>query len=377
MAHQKIELTEFKALLAKGALTRRQIHRALAAVGVATVSVPLTRRAVLAAPAIEVFTWTVYAVPELQGSYIAAYGEAPPQTIYGDNDEAFQKVRAGYLPTIIQPTSSLVPRWREADLLSPIDTTKLANYPDVFPKLKDLKVMSHEGVVYGVPLAWGNSSVLYRKDLAPEYVGNDTWTMLWDPKYAGRLAQFDQIDDVVMEASLLLGIEDPFHLTDDDLERVRAKLAEQRPLLRFYWSDQTTAIQALAAGEIVATYAWNDAYAQMKKEGYDVGYMIPKEGILTWVDATCIIKGGPGSDEEAHAYVDAVIAPEAGKFFIEEYGYGSSNAKAYEIANLDLLKELGIDDHERMLELGLFYDAFAPGLRDKAITMFEEVKAGY
>lgn len=377
MGQQKIELSEFKALLASGSLTRRQVHRALAAVGVATVTVPVTSRPARAASSIEVFTWSVYAVPELQRSYVAAYGEAPPQTIYGDNDEAFQKVRAGYLPTLIQPTSSLVPRWREADLLRPIDTTKLAHYPDVFQKLKDLKVMSHEGAVYGVPLAWGNSSVLYRKDLAPEYVDNHTWSILWDPKYAGRLAQFDQIDDVVMEASLLLGIDDPFQMSDEDLDRVRAKLAEQRKVLRFYWTDQTSAIQGLAAGEVVASYAWNDAYAQLKKEGLDVGYMIPKEGILTWVDATSIIKGGPGSEEEALAYIDACIAPESGKFFIEDYGYGAVNAKSYEIADTGLLKEMGIEDPETMLGLGLFYEAFAPGLRDKAITMFEEVKAGY
>jgi len=375
--NRKIELSEFKALLASGSLTRRQVHQALAAVGVATVSLPLVGRPARAESSIEVFTWSVYAVPELHGAYIEAYGESPAHTIYADNDEAFQKVQAGYLPSIIQPTSSLIPRWRDADLLAPIDTGKLANYGDVFQQLKDIGVMSHEGTVYGVPLSWGNSSVLYRKDLAPEYVDNHTWSILWDPAYAGRLAQRDAMDDVVMEASLLLGIEDPFTMSDEDLERVRAKLVEQRPLLLYYWTDQTGVIQSVGSGEVVATYAWNDAYALLKKEGVDVGFMTPKEGILTWVDATCLIKGGPGSEEEALAYIDAAISPETGKFFIEQYGYGSSNEKAYAIASPELLVEFGIEEPEKALALGMFYEAFEPGLREKAVNMFEEVKAGF
>jgi spermidine/putrescine transport system substrate-binding protein len=377
VAHQKIELPDFKALLAKGSLSRRQIHRALAAVGVATVSIPMLRRPARAASGIEVFTWSVYAVPELHGSYIEAYGESPPLTIYADNDEALQKVRAGYLPTIIQPTSNQIPLWRGAGLLNTIDTSKLSNYPDVFQKLKDIALFSHEGQAYGVPLSWGNSSVLYRKDLAPEYVDNDSWSILWDPKYSGRLAQRDAMDDVVMEAALLLGIKDPFNMSDDEMARIREKLIEQRPLLRYYWTDQTSVIQGVGSGEVVATYAWNDAYASLKKEGVDVGFMTPKEGILTWVDATCIVKGGPGSEEEALAFIDACISPESGKFFIETYGYASANAKSYPMASLDLLKEFGIEDPSKILDLGMFYEAFDPAVRDKAVAMFEEVKAGY
>jgi spermidine/putrescine transport system substrate-binding protein len=372
-----MELSEFKSGLASGMLTRRQVQQALAAVGVATFSVPMMRKEAQAESSIEVFTWSVYALPELHGGYVDTYGESPPHAIYADNDEAFLKVQAGYLPSLIQPTSSLIPRWRDADLLAPIDTGRLSNYGDVFQQLKDISVMSHNGQTYGVPLSWGNSSVLYRKDLAPEYVGNESWSILWDPKYAGRLAQRDAMDDVVMEAALLLGIEDPFNMSDQDLERVRVKLVEQRPLLRYYWTNQTDVIQAVGAGEVVATYAWNDAYALLKKEGIDVGFMVPKEGILTWVDATCLIKNGPGSEEEALAYIDATISPESGKFFIEEYGYGSSNEKSYDIASPELLVELGIENPDEVLALGMFYEAYEPALREKANVMFEEVKAGF
>jgi len=372
-----MELSEFKDRLASGSLTRRQINTILASVGLVTVSMPVMKGAAQAAPTIQVFTWSGYEVPEMHNAYLESYGGSPEFLFYADNDEAIEKVRAGYVPTLVQPTSYMIGRWRDAGLLSPIDTSRLSNYPDVFQQLKDINAMNHDGQVYGLPLAWGNSSVLFRKDLAPEYVDNPTWEILWDPNYAGRLAQRDSMDAGVLEAALILGIEDPYNMSDADLERVREKLVEQRPLLRYYWNSQADIEQALAAGEIVAAYAWNDAYASLKREGLDVGYMIPKEGILTWVDTTCLIKDGPGDQNEAYDYMNALISPETGVFLIEEYGYGSANSKSFAMANQDLLTELGIEDPDKVLALGEFFNEWNPEVREKANIMFEEVKAGF
>ena len=373
----RMELSEFKDRLASGSLTRREISKVLASVGLVTVSMPVIKNAAHAAPTIQVFTWSGYDVPEMHGAYTEAYGASPEFLFYADNDEAIEKVRAGYAPTLVQPTSYMIGRWRDAGLLVPIDTSRLSYYPDVFPQLTGIGALSHDGQTYGVPLAWGNSSVLFRKDLAPEYVDNPTWEILWDPKYAGRLAQRDSMDAGVLEAALILGIEDPYNMSDADLERVREKLVEQRPLLRYYWNSQADVEQALASGEIVAAYAWNDAYASLKREGHDVGYMIPKEGILTWVDTTCMIKDGPGDEAEAYDFMNALISPETGVFLIEEYGYGSANAKSFPLANQELLIELGIEDPDKVLELGEFFDEWNPQVREKANIMFEEVKAGF
>ena len=52
-----------------------------------------------------------------------------------------------------------------------------------------------------------------------------------------------------------LGIPDPFDMTDDEMAQVKACLASSAPL-RFYWTDPTELEQAIAAGEVVAAYAW-------------------------------------------------------------------------------------------------------------------------
>ncbi len=54
----------------------------------------------------------------------ARYGEKPATTIFADEDEAFAKMRAGFKPDVMGPCYYEFPRWKEAGLLAPIDTSK-------------------------------------------------------------------------------------------------------------------------------------------------------------------------------------------------------------------------------------------------------------
>ncbi len=375
MTHWKSDAAAFAERLATGALTRRDAIKLLAGAGVAVISMPAIPGRASASSQLEVSTWQDYSAPELFTAFQEKNG-APSFQLFSDNEEALQKIRAGALPSLVQPGSAVLKRFRDAGVLAPIDVSKIANYADIFPSLKTLDGMTDGDQVFAVPAVWGDSSIIYRRDLVPEYANNQTWNILWDAKYSGRLATRNSADSVVVPASLVLGIADPYNMSDADLEKVRAKLVEQRPLLRFYWSNQAELEQALASGEVVAAYGWSSSYATLKKQGVDVGYMTPKEGRLTWLDTTVRVKDGPGTDEEALAYIDAFISAQSGKFLMEKYGYGSPKAKAYEITSPERLTELGIQDPAALLTAGEFYGEFVPELNEKVNAMFEEIKAG-
>ena len=116
-----------------------------------------------------------------------------------------------------------------------------------------------------VPWDWGNTSILYRTDLVknPE----QSWNLLWDKQYAGRLATIDAVHDTPIVASLLAGV-DPFDLTSpQDMAKVKDLLREQRPLLRLYTTDMTSVEQALASGELVAAMTWNASAVSAAQAG--------------------------------------------------------------------------------------------------------------
>jgi spermidine/putrescine transport system substrate-binding protein len=363
--------------LGSGTLSRRELQRAMAAAGVAAVSIPVPRRTARAAGEVTYFTWAGYDNPEFEKGYVEKYGGAPNYSLFGEEEEALQKMRAGYIPDIAHPCTYSVGRWRDSGLFKPIDTGRLANYGDIWDDLRTIEIAQAEGATWFVPWDWGNSSVLYRTDLVdPKYVEEESWGILFDERYAGRLGVYDAVDGAVIVAALWAGVPDPFNMTDEEIEKVRAIMEAQRPLLRFYWTDQTAVEQGLASGELVASYAWNASVVLLKQQGLPVKYMNPKEGILTWVCGYMLLKDGPGDEQAAYDFIDAALAPESGRYLIDEFGYGHSNRKAFDLVTKERLEELNISSPEALFKQGVFFQPIPPETREKYIAMFEEVKAG-
>jgi len=367
--------------LATGQMSRRQFNQSLMALGATMVMMPMGSRSAFAGSDDHptVFTWEGWDVPELHQPYLAKHGESPNMAIFGDEEEAFAKMRAGFKVDLTQPCTYKVPIWKDAGILEPIDTSRLSTWDDIIPSLKTIPGTYEGNNQYFFPTDWGLTSVLYRADLAPEYVDNESWGILWDPKYKGRLSMADSLIDGVMVAAIYIGAKDPFNMTDDEMAKTRAALKEQLPLMRYYWTSPADIEQALASGELVATSAWNSSYAALKKEGLDVRYTSPKEGAMTWVCGFCLMSDhDPAKIDRIYDYLDAYASVESGVFALTEYGYGHGNINAFAKVEQDspgLLKELGYSVNvNETLNAGIFQ---APMGNEPALqAMFEEVKAG-
>ena len=95
------------------------------------------------------FQWQDYTAPAFYAEYEKAFGEKPATTIFADEDEAFSKMRAGFKPDVMGPCLYSLPRWKEAGLLAPIDTSKLKNWNKL--------TAAQEGVVAELLAAKGES----------------------------------------------------------------------------------------------------------------------------------------------------------------------------------------------------------------------------
>src|SRR5579859_1877528 len=197
------------------------------------------------------FQWEDYMNQPFIADYEKRYGEKPNIAMFADEDEAFAKMRAGYHPDVMGPCYYEFPRWQEAGLLAPIDVTRLKNWNKLSPTLRNLPgISAGPGKVWFVPHYWGNTSLTVRTDLAPEYAKSQSWDILFDPKYKGRVSVMDGADDVVPFVAHMIGI-DAYHMSEADWVKVQAKLHELVPQLRFVSADNTALAQGLASGEIV------------------------------------------------------------------------------------------------------------------------------
>jgi spermidine/putrescine transport system substrate-binding protein len=349
-------------------LNRRGLLKVMASAGIGFLAAPMIGGSADAADQLSVLSWSGYDIPDLAPTYYAKHGK-PNFTLMASDNEGFEKVQAGYRPDLAHHTSFMLQKLRDADLIKPIDVNRLQNWKNFFPDIQ--KVGLADGKNWIAPCSWGNSSVIYRKDLVQ--IEEQSWGLLWDKRYAGRLAGRDA-SEYVLVAGLYTGAKDPWNMTDVELQKAKAALLAQKPLLRFYWSSQTDLEQSLASGEVVAGYGWNASVALLKKQGVDMAMLRPKEGLITWTDGLVFYKNHPGGEDLAYEFMNAYMTPEVGKFLIESYGYGSGNMKAFETVAPKRLEELGIAEPAKILATSWFQKAESADLQKKTQAILDAVK---
>ena len=358
--------------LASKPMSRRQLNRLLAGTGLSLAVMPMMPGRASAAGQAIYFTWSGYDDPAFFPGYVAKHGSMPDTPIFADEEEAFLKLRGGSVVDVSHPCNNSIPRWREAGLLQPIDTSRLSNWADVFDSLKTFEGAQDGDKQYFVPVDWGNTSIIYRTDLVD--ISEESWTLLWDERYAGKISVANSAEETIPIAAVLIGAVDPFNPTDEEMVKIKELLVKQKPLVRFYWDTNTTIEQGLASGELVATTGWNSSAVTLKAQGVPVKFMNPKEGIFTYCCGLVLSKDAPNLDA-AYDLIDAMIATDAGKWLIEVQGYGHSNRKTFELVDEAMLAERGIPkDPTDFLTAGHLYK---PVLRlDEISNMYEAVKAG-
>ena len=354
-------------------ISRRRLLAQASALGLASIGVSGFVRAARAQGAgLTVMDWTGYEVPELHQPYIAKYGASPDITIFSDLEEAWQKVAAGFRPDVMHADHWQIPPRRE--LFEPWDTSRLVHFSDLIPELANLPTFRHEGKQVGVPADWGINSICYRSDLVN--IEEESWASLWDRSHEGRLAMTAQMNDAVMAAALALGMANPFVADPQVMAAIESKLREQRPLLRFYWSDPTQLSQAMATGEVEIAFAWPAVYKELKAQGLPVKYMRPKEGVMGWAQGLLLMKDRGGDDQKAYDFVNAWTDPGTGRWLVENYGYGHANRKAVEGVAPDVLVDIAMDDPLKTLATAAFTNAMALEVQQAYVAMYEQIKAG-
>jgi spermidine/putrescine transport system substrate-binding protein len=359
--------------LRSGRIDRRTCLRMLAAAGIVATTGAGSRAAWARDQAL-VFTWAGYDDPALYPGYVAKHGGPPEFALWTDEEDGLLKLLGGFKADVVVPCSYKVAAWYESGLLGEIEESRLTHWNDVFESLRKVEAGIQGGKRVWVPMDWGQTSVIYRTDLAPEYVGNESWSILWDPKYKGRVAMFDSLADGVIVAGIMAGLQDPFdYSTPEALAATRQKLEELVPQLRFFAAEPTALEQGLASGEVVAATGWAESIVRLRAQGLPVKFMEPKEGAMTWVCGMSIVKDTPLRDQ-AHDVIDAMLSPESRVYEMRNFGYGSSTQQPYTMLSADELASLGLTPNPaEVLSAGILQSPIKG--EAELQRMFEEVKA--
>jgi spermidine/putrescine-binding protein len=326
-----------------------------------------------------VFDWAGYEDPAFHPDFVTKYGDSPSFAFFGDEDEAFEKLRSGFRADIAHPCSQSIVKWRDAGLLQPLDTSRLTNWNDMLPAIKDMKdlMTTADGKAWFVPFEWGNTVVTYRTDkVQPDEI--KSLKAFADPKFKDRISLPDNVDDAYAFAALSMGIKDWTTMTEAQVEEASNFLREVHKNVRLYWTDNTELSQAMGGGEVDVAWAWNETATTLAAEGIPVAMKRDTdEGLSTWVCGYVLLKDAPGNIDKAYDFLNAVSAPNVSSYLVSQWGYGHGNAKGMAEVDPAVLEEKGYRDVEKFKENTLFAAPLKPDIKSKMIADFEKIKAGY
>ena len=91
---------------------------------------------------ITVFTWSGYEDPGFTQDFVAEHGKEPNFTFFGDEEEAFQKLMAGFEADVSHPCSQSITKWRDAGVIEPWDVSRIPAFADLNPDLTSIEGLS-------------------------------------------------------------------------------------------------------------------------------------------------------------------------------------------------------------------------------------------
>ncbi|HJS28768.1 MAG TPA: extracellular solute-binding protein [Anaerolineales bacterium] len=327
-----------------------------------------------------ILEWSGYEATEFPyffGSFTEKYTDTLSDTLdysfFAEDAEALAKMQTGFEADLVHPCNSWWQLYVDAGLVQPIDTSRLSNWSGVHP---DLAAMGQfDGQQYFVPWDWGYESILVRTDLVEEVP--DSWTDLWDPQYTEHVVLWDSAEANFMMTALSLGF-DPANTTPEQDEAVKQKLLELKPNLFTYWADYTDAYGLAQEGDAwLLANVWQDAFAFVDSEGFEVEYIQPEEGRLGWVCGYGIGAGLSGADLDlAYEFLDSGIEPESMAALANTYWYGAANVDAIPLIDEYVVDFMQLDQIDTLTERTVFYQPLTEEQRQIRTSIWDEVKVG-
>src|SRR5688500_8303362 len=136
-------------------------------------------------PVLHYFTWSDYVGPEIIQEFERREQVSVVVDTFSSNEELLAKLQSGATGyDVAVPSDFMVAIMIQQGLLSELDPHELPNTSLLEPHLQALHFDPERR--YSVPYLWGTVGIGYDSAVIP--TAPDSWSILWDPRYKGRIS---------------------------------------------------------------------------------------------------------------------------------------------------------------------------------------------
>ncbi len=316
---------------------------------------------------VNIYNWYDYMDDSVLEDFTAETGIKVNKMYFTTNEDMMVQLRVSPgAYDLVFPSDYCVERMIAEGLLAEIDFDNIPNYEYVAEWLQypnyDLDNL------YSVPFMWGTVGILYNTTMVDETV--DSWSILWDEKYADNIYMLNSIRDAMGITLKYLG----YSLNTRDLNELTEAtelLIQQKPLVKAYYVDETK--DKMVANEAALALMWSGDALYAMDLNEDLAYAVPQEGSNVWVDAM-VIPASAKNKENAEKLIDFLCRPDIAQRNCEYIWYSSPNTGAIELMGEDYTENTTINPSQEIIDNCEFFNDIPDDYLTVYNSLWEQVK---
>jgi len=283
---------------------------------------------------LHLFIWEEYLDPQVKADFEKEFDVKIIEDNYGSNEELLAKLQAGGSGyDVIVPSDYTVRMMSRQNLLAELNLKNIPNLTHIGEKFKNLEFDPKNQ--YSVPYMWGTTGIGYNKKTVGE--APTSWASLFDPAklepYKGRLSMLNDARECIGAALLYLGFS-PNTTDSAQLEAAKQVLLKQKEYVAKF--DSESFEDSLASNEMFLAQGWSGEITIAQGANADIGFVIPQEGSLIFLDNLAIPKSSK-NQYTAEIFINYLLKPEVSAKIVNTRLYASPNETARTLIKPDIL----------------------------------------
>ena len=259
---------------------------------------------------LHIYTWSDYIAPEVIQGFEKALNCKVVVDTFESNEAMYAKLKAGGTGyDIITPSSYQVKMMAREKMIVELDHKKIPNVRKNFDKSFSKQILDPT-FKYNVPYAVTYTGFMYAKAKVPAGAAIDSWSILENPAFKGRVTLLDDIREVIGAGLMYKG--HSINSTDPkEIDEAVAAVLKWRENLRKF--DAESYKTEVASGATYIGHGYSTDTTQVivgdEDEGMpprdDIGFALPKEGFTIAFDEMVVAAGAKRPDL-AYAFINYV-----------------------------------------------------------------------
>lgn len=317
---------------------------------------------------INVYNWGDYIAEDTIEKFTETTGIKVNYEMFDSNEIMYAKYKSGAVDyDVLIPSDYMIEKLIVEDELMPINWENVPNISHIDASFRGLAYDASNK--YSVPYTWGTVGILYNTTMVDEPV--DSWDILFDEKYSGKIIMMNSVRDSFAVALKRLGYS--LNTTNkSEVDEALEMLVAQAPLVQAYVVDEVKDKMIGGEGALAVIYSGEAIYTADYSD--DLAFSNPKEGTNLWFDSMVIPKTTKNQGA-AEAFINFMCEPEIAFNNADYIGYSTPHKTAKDMLDDEVKNDPAAYPAQEIIDACEVFIDLGPEMTEYYNEKWNELKA--